>query len=317
MSHKREVRCVFPPPAMGTSLPPPYTGSLSHHPPYAPPKPLVGPVSIRPFKVIPDVENPEGIASTPDGRLIITIIRQKVLIFNSEHEKVLEMGGEPGLGMGQFLNPNGVAVDGNGCILIAGHYFIQRFTSSGKFLEQAGGTNPSGLSIDSPRGIAIGKEGRVYIAEQQKHRVTILNSDLSLYKRFSDGDRMLGSGHLNMPQGVAINSEGTVYVADMMNHVIQVFDPEGTFLFRFGKMGHGPGSTTSPSAIAIDKEDYVYVGAGASTVSIFDPRGNFVRAFGEYGSEIGKFNQIRSLHIDKNGVLYVGEWTSNRIQMFM
>ena len=267
--------------------------------------------------MIPDVENPEAIATTPDGRLIVSIIRQKVLIFNSNHEKILELGGEPGLGMGQFLSPNGVAVDDNGHILVAGHYFIQRFTSAGKFLEQAGGTDPSGLSIDSPRGIAIGKEGRVYIAEQQKHRVTILNRDLSLYKRFSDADRMLGSGHLNMPQGVAINSEGTVYVADMMNHVIQVFDPEGAFLFRFGKMGHGPGTTTSPSAIAIDKKDYVYVGTGSTTVSIFDPRGNFVRAFGEYGSEVGKFNQIRALHIDKDGVLYVGEWTSNRIQMFM
>lgn len=288
----------------------------SHHPPLAPSKPLVGPISIRPFKVIPDVENPEGIASTQDGRLVISIVRQKVLIFNSDHEKILEMGGEPGIGIGQFLSPNGVAVDSDGNILVASHYFIQKFTSSGKFLQQAGGMNPMGFSIEAPRGMAIGKDGRIYIAEQQKHRITILNRDLSLHKRFTDADRMLGSGHLNMPQGVAVNSEGNVYVADMMNHVIQVFDPEGVFLFRFGKMGHGPGTTTSPSAIAIDKEDYVYVGTGSCSVSIFDPKGGFVRAFGEYGAEVGKFSQIRALHIDRDGVLYVGEWTSNRIQMF-
>ena len=268
-----------------------------------------------PFKVIPDVENPEGITSTPDGRLVVSIMRQKVLIFNSDHEKVLELGGEPGLGMGQFLNPNGVAVDSEGNILVAGHYFLQKFSSNGKFLEQVGGTGQTDFSIDSPRGIAIGKGGRVYIAEQQKHRITILNPDLSLYKRFSDADRMLGSGHLNMPQGLAVSSKGNIYVADMMNHVVQVFDAEGTFLFRFGGMGQGPGTTTSPMAVAIDTEDNVYV-ASASVVSLFDARGVFVRAFGEHGSEVGRFNTIRALHLDRNGILYVGEWTSNRIQMY-
>ena len=279
------------------------------------PMPVIAPTSIKPFKVIPDVENPEGITSTTDGQLIVSMIRQKVLVFNSEHEKVLEMGGEPGLGMGKLLNPNGVAVDSDGNILVAGHYFIQKFSSSGKFLAQAGGSDPKKFQIDSPRGMAIGKDGRIYIAEQQKHRVTILNSDLTLHKRFTDADRMLGSGHLNMPQGVAVNSNGDVYIADMMNHAIQVFDADGQFLFQFGKMGSGPGSTPSPSAIAIDAQDHVYVATGTS-ISIFNPQGVFIRAFGEYGSEIGKFNQIRALHIDHNGVLYVGEWTSNRIQMF-
>ena len=280
-------------------------------------KPLVGPVSKMPFKVIPDVENPEGITTMPDGYLAVSIMRHKVLIFNSNHEKVLELGGDPGLGMGQFLSPTGVAVDDEGNILVASHYFVKRFSRDGKCLQQAGGTGQDGsLSIDSPRGLAIGKDGRVYVAEQQKHRVTILNSDLTLYKRFSEADRMLGSGHLNTPQGIAVNSKGNLYVADMMNHVVQVFDAEGSFLFRFGGMGHGPGTTTSPTAVAIDAEDYVYVGTAACTLSIFTGEGKFVRAFGEHGMEVGKFNMIRAIHLDRDGVLYVGEWSANRIQMF-
>ena len=280
-------------------------------------KPLIGPSSTMPFKVIPDVENPEGITAMQDGGLAVSIARQKVLIFNSNQEKILELGGEPGLGMGQFLSPTGVAVDGEGNLLVACHYFVQKFDLNGKFLQQVGGPGQDGsFSIDSPRGLVIGKNGRVYISEQQKHRVTILNSDLTLYKRFSDADRMLGSGHLNLPQGLAINSNGNVYVADMMNHVVQVFDSEGSFLFRFGGMGHGPGTTTSPTSVAIDPEDYVYVGTATGTVSIFSGEGKFIRAFGEHGIEIGKFNMIRALHLDRDGVLYVGEWTTNRIQMF-
>ena len=281
-------------------------------------KPLVGPVESMPFKVIPDVENPEGITSTPDGGLVVSIVRQKVLLFNSNHEKTLELGDEPGLGMGQFLSPTGVGIDERGHILVASHYFVKRFSCEGRCLQQAGGTNESGKAfcIDSPRGLAIGNKGRVYISEQQKHRITILNHDLTLYKRFSSADRMLGSGHLNLPQGLAVSKNGNVFVADMMNHVIQVFDDEGEFLFRFGGMGHGPGTTTSPTSVAVDSEDYVYVGTATGTVSIFSSDGKFLRSFGENGVEIGKFSMIRAMHIDKNGILYVGEWTNNRIQMF-
>ena len=279
--------------------------------------PLIGPVSTLPFKVIPDVENPEGIATTSDGGLVVTTMRHKVLIFNSNHEKTMELGGDPGLGMGQFLSPTGIAVDSEGHILVASHYYIKRFSLTGKCLQQAGGTEQDGsLSIDSPRGLALGKGGRIYITEQQKHRVTILNPDLSLYKRFSDADRMLGSGHLNMPQGLAVSSSGDVYVADMLNHVVQVFDAEGTFQFRFGGMRQGPGTTMSPTAVAIDTEDYVYVGCATCTVSIFTAEGKFVRTFGQQGVDVGKFSMIRALHLDQHGVLYVGEWTANRIQMF-
>ena len=246
---------------------------------------------------------------------MVSVVRQKVLIFNREHEKIFELGGEPGLGLGQFMSPGGVAVDADGNVLVVSHYFIQKFSSTGKFLQQAGGMDMTAFYLDTPRGIAIGKEGRIYVTEQQKHRVSILNPDLSLYKRFSDADPMLGSGHLNTPQGLAINAEGNVYIADMLNHVVQVFDAEGTFLFRFGGMGQGHGTTPSPTAVAIDSCDYVYVATGY-VISVFDAKGKFVLAFGEYGSEVGKFSTIRALHIDRNGVLYVGEWMSNRIQIF-
>ena len=229
----------------------------------------------------------------------------------------MEIGKDPGISPGQFMSPSGVAVDSDGNILVASHYFVQKFSPTGQFLQQAGGTNPqASFIIESPRGLAIGENGRVYISEQQKNRVTILNSDLSFYKRFTDADKMLGSGHLNMPQGVAVNSKGTVYIVDMMNHAVQVFNSEGEFQFRFGKMGTGPGGTTSPSAITIDSNDNVYVGTGGCSICIFDAAGKFVRSFGEYGSEVGKFNMIRALHIDCRGILYVGEWSSNRIQLF-
>ena len=280
------------------------------------PTPVIGPITTMPFKVIRDVESPDGITTSKQGHLIVSSMSgQKVLIFNPKHEKVSEIGGEVGLGMGHFISPSGVAVDKDGNLFVVSHYFIQKFNIDGDFLGQAGGTDPKGFQIDAPRGIAIDKNGRIYIVEQKKNRIMVINSDLSFCKTFTDGDPLLGSGHLNMPQSIAINSSGSVYVADMMNNSIQVFDENGNFQFRFGKMGTGPGSTTAPSAVAIDSKDNAYV-ASVATVSIFDSKGSFLHSFGEYGNEVGKFSQIRALHIDQDGVLYIGEWVSNRIQLF-
>ena len=228
----------------------------------------------------------------------------------------MELGGNLGIGVGQFMSPSGVAVDVDGNILVASHFFLQKFSPAGKFLQQVGSMNEQPFSLHSPRGMVIGKNGRIYITEQSNNRVTILNSDLSLYKRFTDADQMLGSGHLSMPQGIAVNSRGNLYVADMTNHTVQVFNSEGEFQFRFGKMGTGLEATASPTSIAIDSLDYVYVGTGSCRICVFDAGGKFVRSFGERGSEVGKFNMIRALHIDCNDILYVGEWTCNRIQLF-
>ena len=73
-----------------------------------------------------------------------------------------------------------------------------------------------------------------------------------------------------MPQGIAVNSEGNVYEADTctMNHMIQVFDPEGEYLFKFGKMASGIGYTPSPSALIIDKDDSLYVSSGTCSIYI-------------------------------------------------
>ena len=62
-------------------------------------------------------------------------------------------------------------------------------------------------------------------------------------------------------------------MANMMNHVI---DPEGGYLFKFGKMGSRIGCTTFPSALIIEKDDNVYVSSGTCSVSVFDSKGDFI-----------------------------------------
>ena len=67
-----------------------------------------------------------------------------------------------GLAWASSLVPcSGVVIDGDGNVLVAGHYFVHKFSKDGKFLQQAGGTPGASFSIEAPRAMAIGKGGRI------------------------------------------------------------------------------------------------------------------------------------------------------------
>src|SRR4029453_4450894 len=59
--------------------------------------------------------------------------------------------GNHGTGNGQFLSPQGIAVDSLGNVYVAdyGNDRIQEFTSSGGWITAWDTTNPTGIAIDS------------------------------------------------------------------------------------------------------------------------------------------------------------------------
>lgn len=293
-------------------------GSLASH--NIPPAPIIGPENTsKPLFRIPDVEMVQGITTGPDGEIICSIAaKHAIFVFNPDGEKIL-LFGSCGIQPEELMSPSGVAVNGDGHLLVACQYSIKKFTLKGELVQEYGGAmtpDPDERKLQAPSALVIAPNGNVYISEIQTHKVKIFDSNLNFISSFTNACPDLGSGHLNMPQGLAVNSEGEVYVADQLNGVIQVFSGDGDFLFKFGKPGATAGSTTTPCSIAIDEGDNVYVGSGMSIVSIFKKNGGFVRKFGGNGAELGKFNYPRGLHVDKQGLVYVGEWTNNRIQVF-
>lgn len=284
--------------------------------------PDVGPTdTLEPVLVIPDIELIGGITTAPSGEIICTSgVKHCVHVYKGE-EEVTTFGKCGIMEDEDLLSPGGVAVNQDGELMVAGHYHLKRFSLDGNFIGCIGDYKQpdSDLTLHSPLGLALGKEGRIYIVETSKHRVKIFNSDFSFRSTFTKGDKRLGPGHLNNPMGVATNSKGEVFVADLSNNDVQVFSPEGEYLYRFKKQGHGLGRLASPMAIAVDAKDYVYIGGGTGTISIFETRDQeavFVKAFGSHGAEVGQFNAIRCMHVDVRGRLHVGEMGTNRIQVF-
>ena len=96
----------------------------------------------------------------------------RVTVFSPNGERLRSFGTK-GFGKGQFLGPQGVAVDDKGSILVAdtvATIAFRRFTAQGKFLKAVDSQSKGPLQFDYPTGIAFNaSNGRVYVADDNDH----------------------------------------------------------------------------------------------------------------------------------------------------
>jgi hypothetical protein len=88
-------------------------------------------------------------------------------------------------------------------------------------------------------------------------------------------------GMFRQPTDVAWDSQGNTYVTDgYINSRVAKYDKNGDWVKSWGTRGSGPGQFDIPHAIAIDREDNVYVGDRTNhRIQVFDTDGNFKRIF--------------------------------------
>lgn len=88
-------------------------------------------------------------------------------------------------------------------------------------------------------------------------------------------------GLFRQPTDVAWDSEGNTYISDgYINSRVAKFDKNGTWVKSWGTKGNGPGQFNLPHAIAVDRNNNVYVGDRSNRrVQVFDTDGKFLRMF--------------------------------------
>ncbi len=106
----------------------------------------------------------------------------------------------------------------------------------------------AGNQLDHPIGIAIDKNGYVYVADSVNNRVQKFTS--------TGGNAIMtfGStapGGLKRPAGVAVDSSFYVYVSDTANHRIVKFNLFGGFVTTWGSQGAGNTQFNGPIGITV------------------------------------------------------------------
>lgn len=189
-------------------------------------------------------------------------------------------------------------------------------------------------NLQTPRGLAIGPDGLLYVADSTANKVFVFRANGQLVRSWgsycnpTEGTGACvspdGAGQFNEPWGIDVAPDGTVYVADTWNHRIQRFSPEGEFLGawgQFGQAGVDPAADGllfyGPRDIAISSAGMVYVAdTGNKRIAIFEPDGRYVGEFGEGGPFEGQFDEQVGIDFGPDGLLYVADTWNSRVQVF-
>jgi hypothetical protein len=76
-------------------------------------------------------------------------------------------------------------------------------------------------------------------------------------------------------QDLAVGPDGRIYVLDQQAAEVRVFDPDGGFLFRFGRRGEGPAEFRTPVSIEVSAEE-VFVQNASGRASRFTIQGEHI-----------------------------------------
>jgi sugar lactone lactonase YvrE len=88
-------------------------------------------------------------------------------------------------------------------------------------------------------------------------------------------------GLFRQPTDVAWDSDGNIYISDgYVNSRVAKYDKHGDWVKSWGDNGTGPGQFRLPHAIAVDRNNNVYVGDRSNRrIQVFDTDGKFLRMF--------------------------------------
>ncbi|MEZ6044201.1 MAG: peptidyl-alpha-hydroxyglycine alpha-amidating lyase family protein [Planctomycetaceae bacterium] len=206
---------------------------------------------------------------TTEGRLIMTIGRSGC--YSNTGATTVDYRTIQCVG-GPFNFPTNLALSPGGDIYVAdgyGNARIHRFTSEGDLLYSWGepGSGPGQFQI--PHGIAIDKNGLVYVADRENSRIQIFSAE---------GEYLTEWQEIARPCQVYIDRDSIVYVAELGYRAgmwpgthppspyatggrISLFNLSGELQARWGGTGDPclPGNFFAPHDIQVDSKGDIYL----------------------------------------------------------
>jgi YYY domain-containing protein len=198
------------------------------------------------------VQQPRGIAITPDGDVVVCDFgNNRIQVFKRDLA-FLRGWGKGGELPSQFNQPGAVAVAPNGEVYVADtwNHRVQVFSKEGKYLREFAG------GFYGPRGIAIDPKGTVFVADTGNNR--IIRFTPGGQKELEWGGKGDAPGKFWEPTGIAADAEGKVYVADNGNGRLQIFTRDGQTVAAFAVPGWESKVFSEPH-VTIDPRSNIWV----------------------------------------------------------
>ncbi|XP_045119042.1 RING finger protein nhl-1-like [Portunus trituberculatus] len=196
-----------------------------------------------------------------------------------------------------------------------GNIHRSQYMQKQRLLLKIGSRGSEPGSFTWPRGIAVGPDNSIVVADSSNHRVQVFDQQGKFIKEF--GAYGSAEGEFDCLAGVAVNRIGQFIIADRYNHRIQIFDPSGNFLRSFGSQGGGDGRFSYPWGITTDALGFIYVCDKENhRVQVFQSDGSFVGKFGSMGNKPGQLEHPHYIAVSSTNRVIVSDSNNHRIQIF-
>ncbi len=172
----------------------------------------------------------------------------------------------------------------------------------------------------TPRAIAVGHRGRIYVAGLGYRGVIVLDNQGNYIKTLSPEDTYAKNvpKRKAMISDVYIDENERIYLASEEMGRIYVYDRQERYLFKLGQKGGTFGKLSRPRGVAADpRQDLIYViDYMRHTGQAYDYQsGKFRFEFGGRGWSPGWFNYPTDIIVDKFSRLYIADLFNHRVQV--
>lgn len=246
--------------------------------------------------------------------------------------------------------PRSLAVDAEGNVVFSDFFSdrlrrirpdgtIATIAGNGQFRFSGDGGPGRFAHLFAPYGMAIGRDGTVYVADTANYRVRVIAAGGASIRtiagdgrpRFAGDNGPAAQASLNRPEGLALDEQGNLYVCDSLNNRVRRITPQGIIATVAGggtDQGDGVAATQAalalPRGVAVDASGNIFISeAGANRIRrvlangiIETIAGTGTAGFGGDGgnARLALLNAPAGLALDRTGALYFADRNNHRVR---
>ncbi|CAO4371346.1 unnamed protein product [Caenorhabditis nigoni] len=185
--------------------------------------------------------------------------------------------GEFGVMEGQFTEPSGVAVNGQGDIVVAdtNNHRIQVFDKDGRFKFQFGECGKRDGQLLYPNRVAVNRTTGNFVVTERSP-----THQIQVYNQYGQFLRKFGANILQHPRGVCVDNKGRIIVVECKVMRVIIFDMFGNILRKFSCSRY----LEFPNGVCTnDKNEILISDNRAHCIKVFSYEGQYLRQIGGEG----------------------------------